>query len=67
MTERERFEEWLATKPRKEAFYTMWDCWQAATKAERERCARVAEDFDYGWWDMDTLTTDIAAAIKETP
>ena len=78
MTDREAFEAWhksFITKQRGDA--THWDAWQAATAAERERCAKVvgrqarspknkacpsAVD---GWW-PDQVTYRCAAAIRGT-
>ena len=47
MTDREAFEAW-AGKREKAATTSAWDyafrAWQAATAAERERCAKVCEE-----------------------
>jgi hypothetical protein len=49
MTDHERFENWFAIELEKGSLYLAdkEDCfwlWQAATKAERERCAKIAEE-----------------------
>jgi hypothetical protein len=48
MTDREAFDAWwdFPTKPQGRLFTTeqhAWQAWQAATSAERERCATVCE------------------------
>jgi hypothetical protein len=51
------FEDWWDSGPKSEYPYdAAKDAWEAATALERERCARVALDMDYGY--------DIAAAIR---
>lgn len=42
------------------------ECWQAATLAERERCAKIAESYDDGGENhqCNNACTDIAQAIR---
>jgi hypothetical protein len=66
------FEKWWADfqetdEYKRDSFY--WDdaakaVWQAATLAERERAAKVAETHDADYWD-DHAGQDIAAAIRK--
>ena len=44
MTDREAFEAWDEAH-RGEPTQTRWGAWQAATAAERERCAKVCEAY----------------------
>lgn len=41
VTQREAFEAWQLS--RKPSYPAEWEAWQAATAAERERCAKVCE------------------------
>jgi hypothetical protein len=44
--------------------YWAWEGWQAAVKAEREKCAKVCEDIDKEYEGEDVLATWCAAAIR---
>lgn len=52
MTDRKAFEAWVASAYPESTIYKaldttsgLWSAWQAATAAERERCAKIAEKF----------------------
>ena len=68
MTQREAFEAWYRSRhPR---YPAEWEAWQAATAAERERCAKIcdfmakigAEDRMQG---VVVIATGLAAVIRE--
>ena len=58
------FDEWLIGQPKliKELDYIFRECWQAAQREERERCAKIAESSGiYGH----TVSQATAKAIAE--
>ncbi len=59
-------EEWIAANPRWEG-WTTGQIWDAATLAERERCAKVADSFCYPVQDVGRIAGhgDEAEAIAE--
>jgi hypothetical protein len=49
--QREAFEAaYAAINPITSTLETAWLCWQAATAAERERCAKVCDRLSEGAW-----------------
>ena len=65
MTDRQAFEAWAGKRERAPTT-SAWDyafrAWQAATAAERERCAKVADSMNtFG------LPPDVAAEIRKGP
>jgi hypothetical protein len=47
---RQEFEAWLRTTYQPGADNSAWAAWQAATAAERERCAKVCDRLSEGAW-----------------
>jgi hypothetical protein len=62
MTDREAFEKWLEKDEgvvrfgmtiAEEYKVSAWEVWIAATKAERERCAKICENNTASWADAE--------------
>jgi hypothetical protein len=60
------FEEWFAEISKVTTFFHAGVCkslaiaaWEAATKAEREACAKVCEDQIDGYYERDRLSNDV--------
>ena len=68
MTDREAFEAWAG---KREKYHTTreWDAmrraWQAATEAERERCAKVCDAIAHDWRGANSQSVQCANAIRK--
>jgi hypothetical protein len=71
MTDHERFENWFAIELEKGSLYLAdkEDCfwlWQAATKAERERCAKICENNTASWADVEwNIALAVDSAVSD--
>jgi hypothetical protein len=70
MTERAAFEAWWSdpAAPEGPLFTTeqhCWQAWQAATLAERERCAKVCDEWAKQNWVYKNGAIQCAAAIRK--
>ena len=68
MTDKEAFEAWAG---KREKYHTTreWDAmrraWQAATAAERERCAKVCDAIAHDWRGANSQSVQCANAIRK--
>lgn len=74
MTDRDEFEAWVirdggylndADDAAKAARLTASRAWQAATAAERERCAKVCDAIAYEWRGANSQSVQCADAIRK--
>ena len=61
--DREAFEEWYDAQP--DGRIQPWDVWQAATAAERERCAAICDAIAHDWRGANSQSVQCANAIRE--
>ena len=70
MTDREAFDTW-ALSPAPDAWWGLSErerlflAWQAATAAERERCAKVCDAIAYEWRGANSQSVQCADAIRK--
>ena len=70
MTDREAFDTW-ALSPAPDAWWGLSErerlflAWQAATAAERERCAKVCDAIAHDWRGANSQSVQCAGAIRK--